>query len=490
MRIRLFILIFLLVFLASTSVVDAQTVNGSGWSEPVNLSNTAASSAVPTITSDQFGLVHVFWSEALGGRPHPFGIAPQSGNAIMYRCLKDGVWSDPVDLFYAGKNGSDDLPTALVDKNGMLQLVWLEGGHLRYSSAPAWDATRVTSWAAPSALSTEYVNRVQLVDLGDKLMAIYNPNDGEKAGVYSMVIDQGLFHAQVPVWEDKTGLAAQDISAAVDGTGRVHVVWSVYEPPDPFVIEILYSNSSDGGVTWSPPMVVARETSTEDSLAMAYPWVAVRGQQEIHIQWAQGRLTYRWHQYSTDGGQTWNPAYQIWPDLVSQTSSDAVSVDSDNNLYWIDVLRYPNGAYLMRWVDGKWQRPELFYLNQIDWKDPIGDRINVHRIRSTISLGNELHIVFVDESRAEIWYMHKTLQSSRFPPAAIPDQTPTPDLMVAPPTLEVMPVVTPTQTISGLQDQTRSGESPSNRFTLILALANIPVILLVSIFIVKRSLPK
>lgn len=480
----------ILLLFVLTYGISAQTVSGSDWSEPFNLSNSVTSSASPAIAADQYGDVHVFWSEALDGRPHPEGTAPTPGNAIMYRQLKDGQWSDAVDIFYAGKYGAYDQPSALVDKTGRLHLIWLGGGGISYSSVSAWDATSVKSWSTPELVVSGYVSLVKLLDLGQKLMVIYTYSDGETYGIYSKVLDDNLIHAPVPIWTNKAGIIAQEFDAAVDGNNHIHVVWAASQPGVYSPFQLVYARSENEGETWSSNRVVARQYSNDDSLQFAYPWIAVRGKEEIHIQWAQGSIPYRWHEYSTDGGKNWSQPYQIWPDLVSQTSSRAVSVDSVNNLYWIDVLRYPNGAYLIRWVDGKWQTPEMFYLNQVDWQDSIGNRINVHVIRSAISSGNELHIVFVDQSRAEIWYMHKTLPAGRTLPEEIPTQTPTPDVRTTPSKIEANTGVTPTQTPLTLSTQSESGNHPANNFTFILVLANLPVLILVSIFIFKKSMRK
>ena len=157
-----------------------------------------------------------------------------------------------------------------------------------------------------------------------------------------------------------------------------------------------------------------------DNVAMARPFVATRGDNEIHLIWAQGPLAYRWHESSSDGGLTWSHNEQIYPDLNSQTNSQAFATDSDGNLYWADVLRYKDGAYLMRWTGTWWSDPELFYLIEQDPMNPRALRAAVHFMRMDISQGNLLLVVFVDLQRADIWTMQKILPARQLPAQAIP----------------------------------------------------------------------
>ena len=67
------------------------------WSQHTNLSSSPQASAHPAIVADDYGLVHVFWSEEVGGRP----VTPEegirnSGNSILYTRWDGQSWSPPL----------------------------------------------------------------------------------------------------------------------------------------------------------------------------------------------------------------------------------------------------------------------------------------------------------------------------------------------------------------------------------------------------------
>jgi hypothetical protein len=425
--ILLWIILICMVSLGPANSVMAQFEIGAGWSEPLNLSNSPTSSSNwPTIVSDRYGDVHVFWSQYLSGGQATDIMALQSENAIMYRRLQDGIWTDPTDIVYGGQNSRLENPGAIVEENGLLHLVWIQNGNLNHSSVPVWNSTDVRNWSMPEVLVRGLVGKARLFISHGQVMVLYTLLAGESPGLYTAPVDSDNETLPALIWTGGGSFVPNDLGIAVDERDRVHVVWSVTPPMNPAAIAVRYANSDNGGVTWSDSRLVATTTEEEDSLQHAVPWVAARGPDEIHIQWAQGIQAYRWHQFSSDGGKTWTRPYQIWPDLISQTGSQAVGLDGEGTLYWADVLRYPNGAYLIRWTGREWQRPELFFSIVSINSDVLDYRVNAHGLRMTITEGNSLHVVFKDQDRPDIWYMHRTLPSSRLPVETIPTATPQP----------------------------------------------------------------
>lgn len=421
---------------------QAQTVPGSIWTPATNLSNSVGTSKDPAILADPYGSLHVFWSEDITNQPLQEGLSPQPGNSIVYRRLRAGVWTDTIDLFYGGESGRLENPSAVIDAQGQIWLAWQDYGVLSVSHAPATETTRLNAWAKPFKYTgvPPYgaidPHTFELLALSDSIVAVYSISAADAPGIYIQTVSSDNAALPIQVWGGASGLAARRMAAAVDGRGRIHLVWEVAQRPSMGVFEVRYASSEDGGLTWSDSRLVARGTNEEDSVALANPWVFARGDDEIHLQWAQGSQAYRHHQYSTNGGNTWSPAQQIWPNLFSETGSRAVALDSQSRLYWADVLRYPNGAYLMRWTGNEWQYPELFYLMQQDHTEALGDRASVHNLRMAVAQGNELHVVFIDHLRAEIWYTQRTLPAEHVNPVPPPTPAPTPTIQpTAPPSV-------------------------------------------------------
>lgn len=480
-------LVFAVVFLLlMNSRTLAQFEIGAGWSEPLNLSDSPYNfSGQPAVVADDYGGVHVFWSESMGEDQESEAVAFQLGNTILYRRLKDGIWSDAIDIFYGANSRLED-PWAAIDNEGVLHLVWLQNGGLRYSYAPVLDADKVRSWALPVIISRGWVGQARLMNVDGQILVVYSLIAGDNAGLYTVQAGESDLPLPTQIWTSSQGLVPQDISVALDGKGRLHAVWSITQPPNVAALSVYYSKSEDGGASWSEARLVADSSSEQDSLQHASPWVAAHGEDEIHLQWAQGEQTYRWHQMSKDGGKTWGRPYQIWDDLISQTRSLAVGEDSDGRLYWADVLRFPNGAYLIQWTGREWQRPELFFSIFPLRNDVLEYRINVHGIRMVIANGNELHVVFKDQDRGEVWYMHRTLPARSIPPIAMPVATsqpsPTPTSLALPAAIPL----TPTPLYFLQQDASADIANRVEKPMVSLLAGVLPVLLLISAIAIKR----
>jgi hypothetical protein len=404
----------------------AQWIPSSGWTAPFNVSSSVTASNDPTIVADPYGLVHVFWSEDLGGEPLPEGQTPGVGNTIMYRRLGPDGWTEAVDIFYAGELKRMGQPAAVVDRNGYLNLVWIELDGLYYSYAPSWKANQPQAWAEPIKIEEGTLADAKLLDLGDRQLVVYSVIAGANQGLLAAVLTDRWPQEYATVWHGAGGTAPQNIAATVDKKGRIHLAWEVTRPPSPVPFELWYGSSDGTRPLQFDNRLVTKSTSDETSLQFARPWVAVRGEDEVHLQWAQGSSTHRWHQYSTDGGKNWIQPYQIWPDLISQTGSQAAGTDSADTLYWVDVFRYPSGAYLTYWTEHGWERPEMFYLKYLTPTDKENENFNVHYIRMAISQGNQLHIVFLDLERGEVWHMQKPLPAPALVSRPLPTDTATP----------------------------------------------------------------
>ena len=488
-----YILLTLIIFNMMMPIgrVFGQVVAGSGWSEPTNLSNTIASSSSPEIVADNFGMVHVFWIEDLYGEPHIIGSAPRYGNAIMYRSFYDGEWSPTVDIVYTGELGRINALSAVVDRNGVLHLVWNQGDELHYSNVSAWKAGQVNEWSEPYRISSEGVTQVHISDNTNGVIVICSRSRGDESGLFAVQISDDGSISNIPIWSAPRESLPRDIAVAVDGRGRLHVVWSLINLPDIEPTEVYYSRSEDNGNTWSEHELIAHEAPEGNLLRFAVPWVAARGNDEIHLQWAQGPLPYRWHRYSIDGGVSWTQSYQIWPKLHSQSNSRAIGVDGDGVLHWIDLLRYPNGGFHTYWQENGWRFPQLIYLMQQDPWDELGERINAHRFRLAISQGNQLHVMFQDQDRAEIWTMNRTLSSSAHEP------DPKPEFILLPTPEEVIhgnSEITNTDFILNTQnnniDITQKDQVIESNPGNILVLGTIPVILIIAVIFVRKKIVK
>ncbi|MCI0342030.1 MAG: IPT/TIG domain-containing protein [Planctomycetales bacterium] len=94
---------------------------------------------------------------------------------------------------------------------------------------------------------------------------------------------------------------AADADVAVDGSGRIHVVW--HRTTSGFAEDILYVRSTGGGLTWTATPVNLEQSSN----SVSRPRVAARGS-TVFVVWNElvSGSDEVYSSYSTDGGATWS----------------------------------------------------------------------------------------------------------------------------------------------------------------------------------------
>lgn len=120
------------------------------------------------------------------------------------------------------------------------------------------------------------------------------------------------------MWSGGLGIAGSTLSLVyrqLDADGR-HVV---------------YRRSTDGGVTWRPPVEISRPTSDESTR----PSLSVNGA-NIDVVWVEGTDTFQSarlvHRRSTDSGTTWGPIRVISPPSISIVGFPTVAASGLNVL--------------------------------------------------------------------------------------------------------------------------------------------------------------
>ena len=95
---------------------------------------------------------------------------------------------------------------------------------------------------------------------------------------------------------------------------------------------IYVAKSVDGGQTWTDHVAYTTPPTTNRELDMVFPVVTVDKVGNVYALWSdQYRIEYT---VSTDGGQTWSPAYQINTDVPTVASGVAVPGGRSNLFPW------------------------------------------------------------------------------------------------------------------------------------------------------------
>ena len=143
---------------------------------------------------------------------------------------------------------------------------------------------------------------------------------------------------------------------------NVYLLCSVKRASVPDSLDIMFSRSSDEGLTWSSPVRVNDDLGTDDWQWFGTMSVAPNGR--IDVVWLDSRdnpgtfLSSLYYAYSSDGGTTWSPNERLspafdphvgWPQQNKMGDYfDMVSDDSSAHLAWAATFNGEQDVYYGR----------------------------------------------------------------------------------------------------------------------------------------------
>jgi hypothetical protein len=396
--------------------------------------------------SDDFGFVHVFWSE--NGFDHL--------RSIIYYATYDGEsWSTPADIYASWPGiGINDLSASL-DEEGYLHLVWSEGlmGPLKYAKAQIGEASAARNWQEPIRIDVP-ASKVELaVDGAGVIHTVYADSAGEQAGVYYFSSGNEGKSWTYPTWLDPdipVSTLLNWVDMAVDERDGLHLVWAYRDEATAGSLAgwVRYSHSLDGGETWMEPFSVDFSDEESDELRMANPGIVVSGE-EVHLIWSGTSDTQRDHRFSLDEGLTWSETELILNGLEGQAIGDGLATDNLGRVHFVGQIRWPQAIYHGVWDSGAWSEPSVIYLIRNDSTEDFDGRIHAHNVRLAVHNGNQLVTTFTTapaEDQSVLYAMQVVLDdvpesAVSALPGAEPVETqapPTPS-----PTVQVQPTAVP-----------------------------------------------
>ncbi len=423
------VIVSCLLWPGRTWLAEAQTDN-IVWTRPVNLSNTPQGSGNPAIVADGYGYVHVFWSENMGGPAMRSQDLLPEGNSIYYTRWDGESWTPPVDVLSVAGDPVANFVSVAVDANNRLHAVWTGQTNLYYSSAPAWQAYSALAWSPPVILARDSARSSWMINIavggaGD-LHVVY-ATKGDEAGIYYIHASNAGVDWDAPIKLsgalDAVEESYADAKIIVDAAGRLHVAWGTNERQG-YGQAVYYARSLDGGKTWSAPVQMQYRAPGDFDVALSY--LFARGQSEVRIAYNAGAevgAKGRYERISRDGGTTWSDPYHILTGMIGLNGFLAPLVDGLGQLHLIIDMRTADaqavGLYYARWLESGWSE-----VTPLATAAPYGP--SAHYTAATVRLGNELHVVWNELDRGEIWYMRGTVAGVAQTPALSLPALPTP----------------------------------------------------------------
>jgi len=429
------------------------------WSSPMRISRQGHFSCAPALVADSAGGVHLFWTEYLEVSEKGESLAPQT-DAIMYSRWQGDGWSSPVDVLPSPDGASIVASYAAVDTIGGLHVLWFtRAGNLYYSAAAVAHAAEARAWTAPLRLSTG-LSTLQLpaaiaVDPFNTIHVVYTVGGASGDVTYIHSMDGGMTWSPPLSLSSEMTLAntlplvASTVVLAVGGDGDLHVGWTMNDG-EGFGVYILYTQSLDGGQTWTKPVVVAERA--DGDYEADWLSIAPRGDDQVLLVWGGvGNPPGRSYRLSTDGGLTWHPPVHFMRGLVGETEAIRMVSDGQGNTHLFtparssdEALAHGSGMRHLCWDGISWTQPEL-----LPGPSEKPERYGGLATSAAVRLGNEFFVAYHDQGKGSVEVFHGLLDIPSQQPSVFSMEGPAGLLTLTPSSLPEVSQSTPPPTPLG-----------------------------------------
>jgi hypothetical protein len=374
----------------SLGTIDDWFPSSSEWTAPVEVTSGDQQLSLLSSVADNEGNIHAFWVQ-------PPLLSSMAKRATIQYARWDGVrWTIPVNILFGLPEDLKQLGVKADSQNRLL-LTWVDSktGDIFLSWANSKYANKPSEWKSPQYIpSTSQTNSIPdiLVDDSGRIVVAYAIPINEHRGMYFVESTDGgitwtqqlqIFDAAAAGWD-----IVDQPSISLTGDGRLHVLFRRYtlRGEQGNSLGLYYSQSGDGGVTWSVPAI-----ASEHSVL----WNEIYGydQSIVHRLWQEyGQSTLlSFHQMSQDSGVTWSDPVII--SSIDERPADltAQTMDKAGNIHFMQLAGKENLTIVdQMWNGSRWvpQTPKDLY---------ISDRGVPSAISASISSkGNLLVSVLVD----------------------------------------------------------------------------------------------
>jgi hypothetical protein len=467
----------------------------SQWLPAQRIPDFEAGTWPPLMVADQNRTVHAFSSQWLGGDDD------ETVRAIMYNkwTLEQG-WSAPVDIMLSPFKNDARLTGVFLDQTGIIHLTFFGGdgteAYIYYTKAPARDAGRASAWSTPFPVDVAGDPELASIIGDDKgNLAIIYSGTQEGYGLYTIYSTDGG-----DTWTDPapTFLTYSDelfpvvLKLAPGRSGLIHAVWDVRTPAGQGR-QINYAKLDLTKQQWSEPVLLAE---AETGYGVLNPAV-IEHEGEVFVGYS-GIVIQR----SRDGGQTWTTPVKPFRHTGVNGIMSFVE-DSSNVLHILWAQRITgspdiHGTWHSVWQEGRWTEPEAV-VSGPTVPDQTGDKaFDPFEVRAIVSQGNMLLVTWRMDPGLKangVWYSYLPLNAAELPVVELP-AAPPPTLpptrssvsvtMVTP--ASPTPTSTPRPVFTNPSLSSTSASLKDNNPITPLLIGLVPVILLISVIILRFSL--
>jgi hypothetical protein len=383
-------------WLASLSLADiAQDLFPSpdNWSKPGIVTANTSELAKVKLLADYNDHLHIFWTQK---DQQGEGEYNQNFATIHYAYWDGRTWAAPVVIAATANNNVLNFNAIIYDQR--LYLTWETGspGNIYFSWVDIEHALFPSEWATPKKITNDRMGGsapALTVSAKGTLYLSYAIPLNENRGVYILKsTDKGL-NWSVPMMVGGSSTNNWNIlgdpNIVLSGDHGISVIWTSRSLPGQDQSATVFTNhSNDEGVTWEIPANIA------DGIVS---WVTLMSEKSNNLErfWLKGDTNQHnnlWHQFSTDGGKTWNlPASPSGLNKISGIPT--IADDSLGRVHLFTLEQTPSYQQIdyLFWDNQGWQNKGVL---------SIGDNhgFPVKELSAAISASGKLTLAFVGKS--------------------------------------------------------------------------------------------
>ena len=319
--------------------------------------------------------IHTVWTESSQSETEG------ANTSLYYARFADGRWSASNEVI-KGLLGRPAEISMAVGNQENLYVVWVEeqAGSLVYTTANSGRAGLRTEWSDPRGIPTGTRLNASpdiLVDASGKLVIAYSVPFNEGRGIYviqasgrdpAWSVPVQVFDAVAAEWD-----WVDNPQITLTSDGKLHVLFSRVVRDGMYATGLYYSQSADGGMTWSAAELI-REGSITWSEIVSYD------NSNLHRFWQEDRngVVSNFHQVSRDSGTTWENAIEI-TGVLDYVSPVTLVLNGTGDMHFLRIVNgdTPNFVKEYGLVVEDWQWDGTRWSNQSSRTINIkGDRAN------------------------------------------------------------------------------------------------------------------
>lgn len=346
----------LIIFLGFALAINVQAQTAEQeWTTPVNLSQSGAASDPITVSSSDERL-HILWEDSFNG----FVYSQGDGDTFSEPVAAPFPFGREVILLNGGSTRTSYPPKLIADNNNRIHAFWTDNEDgLFYSRVLAEEFAAFASWTAQQQLAEValafdialgsddllHLAYIRPISSADFPAGVYYRNSTDGGAVWSSPV---LLY-QSPYFR---GLSSQTARVQIQATvsGEVVLAWDNQPEDRVFIIR-----SGDNGATWEEPTEIdGRQNDDLDTAVGPSKISVVDDGSAIHLFWQAGHealLCAQYHQWSVDGGLTWQPVRRVLAEFEG-CSQDNGYVVVPGGLVLATI--FESGVYTQFWNGSQW----------------------------------------------------------------------------------------------------------------------------------------